>query len=105
MSCCQQPFLKVNSIVKKNSLYHRHSAKDLKISKEFDATKNNSGKKRVCRVGNLTDKCCNFSIEFLCSFSIESELCQKGFVLKTIKDDQEIKYIIYSKNFCRYLHM
>lgn len=34
-------------------------------------------------------------------FLTDSAACQKGFILQTANDDQEIKYIIYSKNFCR----
>jgi len=55
--------------------------------------------------GNLKDLHQKFYSQFLAIFNTTSEeqesaLCQKGFVLKTTKDDQEVKYIIYSKNFC-----
>ncbi|XP_078349552.1 uncharacterized protein LOC144634476 [Oculina patagonica] len=55
--------------------------------------------------GKLKDLNQKFYSQFLVVFTSTSEeqesaLCQKGFVLQTDKDDQEIKYIIYSKNFC-----
>lgn len=55
--------------------------------------------------GNLQDLTQKYYAQFLVIFTTTSEeqdsaACQKGFILQTANDDQEIKYIIYSKNFC-----